>query len=48
MLLSLLISRPRQPGNGIDVYLAPLIEDLKLLWEVGFKRLMQINKNSLH
>ena len=33
--LSLLILGPRQPGNNMDVYLAPLIEDLKLLWEVG-------------
>ena len=39
MLLSLLISGPRQPGNDIDVYLAPLIEDLKLLWEVGIEAL---------
>ena len=37
MLLSLLISGPRQHGNDIDVYLAPLIEDLKLLWEVGIE-----------
>ncbi|CAM8947720.1 unnamed protein product [Rhodiola kirilowii] len=35
MTLSLLISGPRQPGNDIDVYLAPLIEDLKLLWNEG-------------
>ena len=35
MMLSLLISGPRQPGNDIDIYLAPLIEDLKTLWEVG-------------
>ncbi|CAM8917511.1 unnamed protein product [Rhodiola kirilowii] len=35
MMLSLLISGPRQPGNDIDVYLAPLIEDLKLLWNEG-------------
>ena len=34
MLLSLLILGPRQPGNNIDIYLTPLIEDLKLLWEV--------------
>ena len=34
MLLSLLILGPRQPGNNIDVYLAPLIEDLKILWEM--------------
>ncbi|CAM8940643.1 unnamed protein product [Rhodiola kirilowii] len=31
MMLSLLISGPRQPGNDIDVYLAPLIDDLKIL-----------------
>ncbi|CAM9000585.1 unnamed protein product [Rhodiola kirilowii] len=37
MMLSLLISGPRQPGNDIDVYLAPLIEDLKLLWNEGVR-----------
>lgn len=30
--LTLLISRPKQPGNDTDVYLAPLIDDLKQLW----------------
>ena len=35
MMLSLLISWPQQPGNDIDVYLEPLIEDFKLLWDVG-------------
>ena len=35
MMLSLLILGPRQPGNDIDIYLAPLIEDLKTLWEIG-------------
>ena len=34
-MLSLLIYGPKQPGNDIDVYLAPLIEDLKLLWNEG-------------
>ena len=34
MMLSLLISGPRKPGNDIDIYLASLIEDLKTLWEV--------------
>ena len=37
MMLSLLISGPRQPGKDIDVYLAPLVDDLKALWEVGVK-----------
>jgi hypothetical protein len=35
IMLSLLISGPKQPGNDIDVYLAPLIDDLKLLWNEG-------------
>lgn len=35
VLLTLLISRPKQPGNNIDVYLSPLIDDLKMLWMDG-------------
>ena len=35
MMLSLLISGPRQPGNDINIYLAPLVDDLKTLWEIG-------------
>ncbi|KAL6189043.1 hypothetical protein ACLB2K_040433 [Fragaria x ananassa] len=35
MLLSLIIPGPKAPGNDIDVYLAPLIDELKSLWEVG-------------
>ncbi|KAL5551580.1 hypothetical protein UlMin_001756 [Ulmus minor] len=35
MMLTLLISGPKQPGNDIDVYLAPLIDDLKELWQAG-------------
>ena len=32
MMLSLLISGPRQPSKNIDVYLSPLVDDLKTLW----------------
>ncbi|XP_047309914.1 uncharacterized protein LOC124913370 [Impatiens glandulifera] len=35
MMLSLLIPGPSGPGNDIDVYLQPLIEELKQLWEFG-------------
>jgi len=35
MMLSMMISGPRQLGNDIDVYLSPLIEDLWLLWNDG-------------
>ena len=37
MMLSMLISGPKQPGDDIGTYLAPLIEDLKLLCESGVK-----------
>ena len=35
MVLSMLIFGPKQPGNDTDVYLTPLIEDLKFLWKNG-------------
>ena len=35
MMLSMMILSPRQPGNDIDVYLSPLIEDLTKLWDEG-------------
>ena len=34
-ILSLLIPGPRSPGNDIDIYLQPLINELKLLWDSG-------------
>jgi len=36
-MLSTMISRPRQPENDIDVYISPLIEDLRLLWDEGIE-----------
>ncbi|GKB45897.1 uncharacterized protein Tco_0896650 [Tanacetum coccineum] len=35
VMMSLLIQGPKQPGNDIDVYLAPLIDDMKTLWGSG-------------
>ena len=35
MLLSLLIPGRHGPGQNIDIYLRPLIDDLKLLWNDG-------------
>ncbi|XP_024013159.1 uncharacterized protein LOC112087474 [Eutrema salsugineum] len=35
IMLSLLIPGPYQPGNSIDVYLEPLIDDLQQLWDIG-------------
>ena len=36
-MLSLLIPGPNAPGNNIDVFLQPLIDEIKVLWEVGVK-----------
>ena len=35
IILTLLISGPKQPRNDIDIFLQPLIDDLKMLWDVG-------------
>jgi len=35
IMMPLLISGPHQPGNDIDVYLKPLVDDLKQLWSPG-------------
>ena len=37
LLLTMIISSPKQPGNDIDVFLEPLMEDMKILWEDGVK-----------
>ena len=34
-ILCVLILGPRSPGNDIDIYLQPLIDELKLLWDSG-------------
>jgi hypothetical protein len=33
----MIISRPKQLGNDIDVFLEPLMEDMKILWVDGVK-----------
>ena len=35
IMLTLLILGPKQSGNDIDVYLVPLVNDLKLLWDTS-------------
>ena len=34
-MMTLLIPGPKCPGNDIDVYLQPMIDELRELWEVG-------------
>lgn len=36
-MMTLLIPGPRSPGNDIDVYLQPLVEELKILWLEGVR-----------
>nr|CAD40286.2 OSJNBb0062H02.9 [Oryza sativa Japonica Group]CAH66338.1 OSIGBa0097I24.6 [Oryza sativa] len=33
IMMPIIIQGPKQPGNDIDVFLRPLVEDLKLLWK---------------
>ncbi|XP_074342698.1 uncharacterized protein LOC141680344 [Apium graveolens] len=35
LMLTILVSGPQEPGNNIDVFLQPLIDDLKKLWKEG-------------
>ena len=35
MFLTCVISRPKNPKNKIDVYLQPLVDELRELWDVG-------------
>ena len=37
VMLSILISGPRQPGIDIDVFLVPLLEDMENLWNEGMR-----------
>jgi hypothetical protein len=33
IMMPVLIPSPKQPGNDIDVYLKPLVDNLLLLWK---------------
>ncbi|XP_071736405.1 uncharacterized protein [Rutidosis leptorrhynchoides] len=35
IMMSILIQGPKQPGNDIDVYLQPLVDDMMELWSIG-------------
>ena len=48
-MLSILVSGPKQPGDRINVFLQPLVEDLQLLWDGVEVRDAVINKHfTLH
>jgi hypothetical protein len=43
-MMSVLIQGPKQPGNYIDVYLRPLVDELLLLWKKEGVRVWDENK----
>ena len=45
-ILSLLIPGPKGPGMNLDVYMQPLVEELKELWEIGVKTFDACKKES--
>ncbi|GKA12413.1 hypothetical protein Tco_0691959 [Tanacetum coccineum] len=48
IMMSLLISGPKQPGNDIDVYLSPLINDMKTLRKPGVEMYDAYMKDKFH
>ena len=44
IFLLLLISGPIAPGNEIDIYLRPLIDELRELWEIGIVTYDSVSK----
>ncbi|KAL0007409.1 hypothetical protein SO802_008911 [Lithocarpus litseifolius] len=45
LILSLVVPGPSSPGIAIDVYLQPLIEELRELWDVGVEAYDASSKN---
>ncbi|XP_075507555.1 uncharacterized protein LOC142544385 [Primulina tabacum] len=45
LMLTLLIPGPKQPRNDIDVYLEPLVEDLKELWDISVEAFDAFSKS---
>jgi hypothetical protein len=37
LMLTLLIPGPSSPGKDMDVFLQPVVEELKELWDTGFQ-----------
>ena len=44
IMMSVLIQGPKQPGNDIDVYLRPLVEELLQLWDANGVRVWDEHK----
>lgn len=44
----MLIFGPKKLGNDIDIYLAPLIEYLKLLWKISVDVYDECREKTIH
>ena len=47
LLLTMIISGLKQPGNDIYVFVEPLMEDMKVLWDDGVKMMDASKRSSL-
>ena len=47
LFLSLLIPGPKSPEKNIDIYLRPLIDEMKLLWSDGMQSYDASRKNRI-
>ena len=43
----MIISSPKEPCNDIDVFMEPLMEDMKMLWEDGVNMMDASKRSSL-
>lgn len=48
LMLILLIPGKKQPGDKIDVYLQPLVEDLNKLWRLGVQTFDHISDSTFN
>ena len=44
IMMPVLMQGPKQPGNDIDVYLRPLVEELLQLWNGNSVRVWDVHK----
>ena len=47
LMLTLLIPSPQSPGKGMDIFLRPLVDELKELWESGLDTRDTANDNQV-
>jgi hypothetical protein len=46
LLLTIIISGPKEPGIGMDVFLEPLMQEMETLWKHGVKMWDELAKST--